>query len=394
MPNYANPLYANGVPTYSNEVGALSEVFKALAPNPLRDLQVQGYASNARLSKLRGDVIENQQAGLGTAADAFMTGDTHGAYGNLIRSGNSKVLTAMPGTILGDYSARALQDPNSVDPDIQATLSVGAGHDYKTTVPGFNLNQDRLTQEANQKNDTTMRGQDMTQGTAFRGQNMTQQTAFRGQDIGADNATYGANLRFLKPGGAGGAGAGGTTGGGAAAGELNPKGVAELDSALANVLTGRAVPSADRADLAARTQAHYLAQPKGGRNFQLAANRAVDDVQQGADLASSTDENYFTKDELMTKPAQERAPLPEPWQPPPKVAAGGGGMSPVAQTILQGNPNLRRPLSAAQLSAPAPTAAPAAAPSGPVRVNSPADLAGLPSGTQFITPDGRIKYVP
>lgn len=41
-----------------------------------------------------------------------------------------------------------------------------------------------------------------------------------------------------------------------------------------------------------------------------------------------------------------------------------------------------------------PAAAPAPTPSGPVRVNSPAEALALPPGTQFVTPDGRVKVRP
>lgn len=169
MPNIANPLYANGVPTYSNDVGALAGVFQQLAPNPLRDLQIQGYASNARLAKLRGDMIQGNMTGQNTAADLFQANDIHGANAALIRGGNSKLLNAMPGVVLGDYSARALQDPNSVNPNVQAALSVGAGHNYADTVPGFTANQDRQTREANQKNETTMRGQNLVHDASIYG---------------------------------------------------------------------------------------------------------------------------------------------------------------------------------------------------------------------------------
>jgi hypothetical protein len=39
-------------------------------------------------------------------------------------------------------------------------------------------------------------------------------------------------------------------------------------------------------------------------------------------------------------------------------------------------------------------AQPSAAPQGPVKVNTPAEAAALPPGTQFITPDGRMKVRP
>lgn len=376
MPTYANPLYANGVPTYSNEIGALGEVFKAMAPNPLRDLQIQGYASNARLHQLQGDVIQNQQGGLADIANSLQTGNYQSVLPGAIRSGNLQYLDNIGKAVPAQYSMQALNPNVDFTPDMESRLATvvgGTGGNVANTMHGFTANQERQTAEANMKNDTTMRGQDIRSADSRYGTDVGAATARRGQDIGADNSTYSSNLNFLKPSARSGYGAGGTggsTGGGAAAGELNPKGVNELDSALANVLTGRAVPDADRADLAARTQAYYLAQPKGGRNFQLAANRAVADIQAGDSLEASTDENYFTKDELMTKPVDKRAPLPQPWQPPPKVSVAGGGgaggLSPVAQAILQGNPNLRKPLSAAQLNAAAPAAPaapPAAAPS-------------------------------
>lgn len=377
MPTYANPLYANGVPTYSNEVGALGEVFKALAPNPLRDLQIQGYANNARLHQLQGDVIANKQAGAARAADVFAT-DPRAAMVEAIRSDNPEMMGAYGKFNPAYFAAGAMNGNGPVDDSVLAQLVVGGGGDYGNTKPGFTANQDRQTLEANMKNDTTMRGQDMTQQSAFRGQDIGASTARRGQDLVNDRTIennaqqskdriYNANLDFIKPSGrSAGAGDGSGSGGSSATGatELNPKGVEQLDSALANVLVGRAVPDADRADLAARTQAHYLAQPAKARNYQIAANQAVADIQAGADLDASTDKNLWSADDLMTKPMEQRAPMPAPWEPPPKVPGGGaGGLSDVASVLLQGNPDLSRPLSAAQLQQmPAPAAAPVAAP--------------------------------
>jgi hypothetical protein len=376
MATLANPLYANGVPTYSNEVGALSSVFQALAPNPLRDLQIQGYANNARLTKLKGDVIQTQQGGLDQIAGALRSRNYQDVLPAAIGSGNLQYLGSIGKAVPAQFSFQALDPNTTFTPDMESRLATvvgGTGGNVANTMHGFTANQDRQTLEANQKNDTVMRGQDIRSADSRYGTDVGASTARRGQDIGMGNSTYATNMSFLKPtAGRAGTGAGGvgtnSTAGGSAASELNPKGVAELDSALANVLTGRVVPDADRADLAARTQAYYLAQPKGGRNFQLAANRAIADIQKGADLESSTDENWLSSDELMTKPAAERAPLPQPWQPPPKVSAaaggGGGGLSALSQAVLQGNPNLRRPLNPDQLRAaqPAPVAAPVAAP--------------------------------
>jgi hypothetical protein len=57
------------------------------------------------------------------------------------------------------------------------------------------------------------------------------------------------------------------------------------------------------------------------------------------------------------------------------------------------------PAAAAQPGAPAPAqpaapAAPAATGGAPVRVNTPEEAMALPSGTQFVTPDGRVKVRP
>lgn len=380
MATLANPLYANGVPNYSNELGALSSVFQALAPNPLRDLQIQGYANNTRLAKLRGDVIQNQQESLPGLAAAFRTGgNLQDAIPLAIEGNNLKALPQIMKAVPAQYANRVLEPGGTanVDQSALATLVGGTGGNVANTMYGFTQNQDRQTAEANMKNDTTMRGQDIRSADSRYGTDVGASTARRGQDISQGNSTYATNMSFLKPTGTGrtgtgGTGAGGTTGSGST--ELNPKGVQELDSALANVLTGRVVPDADRADLAARTQAYYLAQPNKARNYQLAANRAVADIQAGQDLASSTENNWLSKDGLNTKPMAQRPPLPEPWQPPARTAPVAGGLSPVAQTLLQGNPDLRRPLNVGQMAtqappvaapAPAPQVMPAAAPAAP-----------------------------
>lgn len=381
MPTYANPLYANGVPTYSNEIGALADVFKALAPNPLRDLQIQGYANNARLSQLRGDVIQNQQGGLSDMAAALQTGNYGGVLPAAMRSGNLQYLGQIGKAVPAQYSMSALDpsQPWTADNESRLASVVGAtGGNVANTLHGFTANQDRQTAEANQKNDTERYEIGVQSADRRYGTDVGASTARRGQDIGAESATYRTNLNYLKPSGRTGTGAGGgggTTGGGAAASDLNPKMIGELDSALAEVMQGvdaRVAPE-DRADVRARVQADFLSQPKGGRNPQLSANRVLQQIAENPNLAESTKSTWMGlgDDQLRLKKLEQRGALPQPWQPPPKVAVGGGGaggLSPLSQTILQGNPNLSKKLTAAQLSAAAP-AAPAAAPAAAPTAN-------------------------
>lgn len=176
MPTYSNPLYANGVPTYSNEVGALGEVFKALAPNPLRDLQIQGYASNARLHQLQGDVIQDKRAGASRAADIFAT-NPQGAMVEAIRSDNPEMMGAFSKFNPAYYAANAITG-GPVDQGRLATLVVGGGGDYGNTVPGFTANQDRQTQEANQKNDTERYGIGVRSADSRYGSNLQASVGF------------------------------------------------------------------------------------------------------------------------------------------------------------------------------------------------------------------------
>jgi hypothetical protein len=154
MPNYANPLYANGVPTYSNEVGALGEVFKALAPNPLRDLQIQGYASNARLHQLQGDVIQTKQDMLPKLAQALAPGGRLQDAASIAASGGD--LEHLPQVLQaasGQYGFRAL-DPGglaNVDPRIQATLSGAVGQNVANTMYGFDKTSDEIANNHRQE---------------------------------------------------------------------------------------------------------------------------------------------------------------------------------------------------------------------------------------------------
>jgi hypothetical protein len=170
MATLANPLYANGVPTYSNEIGALGSVFQAMAPNPLRDLQIQGYASNARLKQLQGDVINDSRTSRNTAADLYGQGNYRGAGIELMRGADPSVLKEMGGFNEALYASGAAQG-ETVSPMVQATLSMGNGGNYANTQLGFNANQDRQTAEANQKNDTTRRGDDLQYNASIYGSN-------------------------------------------------------------------------------------------------------------------------------------------------------------------------------------------------------------------------------
>lgn len=406
MPTYSNPLYANGVPTYSNEVGALASVFQAMAPNPLRDLQIQGYANNARLHKLQGDVIQTQQDSLpDLAASLAPGGRLQDAASIAARGGNLKALPEVMKAASGMYGFRALEPGGlaNVDPKIQATLSGAVGQNVANTVYGFEANQDRQTAEANQKNDTTMRGQDLVHSasiyntdvdasTAMRGQNIRSTdsryatdtgatTARRGQDLGVENATYNSNLNFLKPTagrggyGSGAGGSGSSTGKPPAAPQMNTATAKGVAGVFADSMPAGLPPEAED-DIKARTVYYVNNGPAQTRNNPRAAFvRARDEVVGDNQPVRDTLPIYGEYGDPTTAPvdAKLRPPLPEPVAniyggPATSVSSssGGvgspGGLSPVAQAVLQGNPNLRKPLSAAQLQAPAPVAAPAAAP--------------------------------
>jgi len=396
MPTYANPLYANGVPTYSNEVGALADVFKALAPNPLRDLQIQGYASNARLHKLQGDVIANQQGGLSRVANALRANDYQEIGPAAVESGNLQFLDNIYKAGPAQLAMRGLTpgQPALSDAEQQAVATaVGAtGGNVANTFYGF----DRTANEIN-RNNTLMSGDrrygsqlslqgvlagvgedarwhNMQGAENTRNNNMTNSrgmavisedarnhlatdaTNRRGQDFDQSNKFYESNLSnlFKQPGS------------GSSATEMNDKDIEQLQAASQLALDGLDFPADRKAELAALIQANYLAQPKGGRNYQLAANQAIAAFQKGPTLADSVVDDWGPTNSLGVR--ADTPPLPAPWQPPAKVPAGGArgadGLTQVARTVLQGNPDLTKALPADVLRGPGPTA-PLPAPATP-----------------------------
>jgi len=423
MPSYANPLYANGVPTYSNEVGALADVFKALAPNPLRDLQIQGYASNARLHQLQGDVIQNQQGGLSRIANA-MRGNNYQEIGPAaIESGNLQYLDNIYKAGPAQLAMRGLmpgQQPLSDAEQQAVSTAVGAtGGNVANTFYGFGRTADEIARNNNMVSVDRRRGDDLqlsgvlagvnenrrfhdlTTTEDYRNHNLINSAAMagvsedarnhnlinsadmarvsetardniqrdkttqRGQEFDQQNKYYESNVGNLFKNGTGAVGTGGGTGStgssGSAASEMNEKDVEQLQAAGATALNGLNIPEARKAEFAARVQANYLAQPKGGRNYQLAANQAVTEMQAGSDLASSTIDNWGPNNDLAVK--SELPPMREPWQPPAKTGArGADGLTPLARTVVQSGADLTKPLSTDQLRGPA--IAPAAAPAG------------------------------
>jgi hypothetical protein len=164
MPTYSNPLYANGVPTYSNEVGALADVFKSLAPNPLRDLQIQGYASNARLHQLQGDVIQNQQGGLSRVANALRGNNYQEIGPAAIESGNLQYLDNIYKAAPAQLAMRGLVpgQPALSDAEQQAVATaVGAtGGNVANTFYGYDRTADEVHRNNNLESSDRRYGSD------------------------------------------------------------------------------------------------------------------------------------------------------------------------------------------------------------------------------------------
>lgn len=218
MPYYANAMYGRGVPTYAQELSPLADVFKAYAPNHLREAQMEGYLSNARLSQAKANAQETQTSGLGGIADAFKNNDIQGGYVEAIRSGNANLLKNMPETARGFYSAG-----DNVDPNKLADLFVGAGGNYASTKPGFGADQQRLVDAAVQQSSDRRYQTDETVGATLNGQRLLDARTRELDANGLENKLEQARIKS------------GAKGGGAAALKVDP---VKFDQALLQSLPG------------------------------------------------------------------------------------------------------------------------------------------------------------
>ncbi|MBD9674945.1 hypothetical protein IB275_30490 [Pseudomonas sp. PDM21] len=366
MPYYGNGLYSRGVPTYAEELSPLADIFKALQPNPLRDLQIQGYLAKTDLDRIKATAARNQQEGLGPIADQFAAGNLQGGYENAIRSGNTALLKELPAVTRGYYAAGP-----EVDQGRLANLMLGAGGNYANTQPGFEADQQRLLDIADQQSADRRYGTDVGASTTMRGQDISAATQRRGQDLGNEQAIYRANVGLLSPrSGSGGSGAGASVG---KPPTINGPLMKQLDAAIWQFIPEGFDPAGpDLADASARA-GQYMRDPSSDAfgNPALAAQLAAHDVW-GAE--PKTEGNWSPAANVVVGiPPDQRPAMPQGNSSTGgsvRVGAGGAAaLSPLAQQLLQGGVDLRRPIDAKSLqpAAPAPApapAAPAAAPAG------------------------------
>jgi len=429
MPTYANPLYANGVPTYSNEVGALGDVFKALAPNPLRDLQIQGYASNARLHQLQGDVIQNQQSGLADVANNLQTGNYQGVLPGMIRSGNLQFIDNVAKVVPSQYSFQAL-DPNfTPGPDFDSRLARvvgGTGGDVANTFYGYNRTADEIHRKNNMESSDRRYGDDQQLvGTKYsadsqagvgydrnrrystaeantlaqtvlnnaqesKDRHYTSDNTLTGTKYTADSKsasdTYKTNINALDPFGMEAAKSGGKP---PAPGQMNK---AEMD-AVQESLKNNLPPNLSQAvtdEITKRTVYYMNNGDAETRNNPTASRmRAMSDV-----LPENPD---ATRPQARVWGSYGEVPLPDnlPSLPAPVSNIYGGSpagrvASPLAQTILAGNPDLSQRLTGQQLTGRAPVAqvvAPAAA--APVQPVPGAGPAAAPAEVDSLLADAK-----
>ena len=196
MPYYQNSLYGRGVPSYAEQLSPLADVFKAFAPNPLRDIQVQGYASRANLANLKGQQISRELAGADSSADAFDKGDTQGALSSILRGGNPQTMTAAPKFFTGAYGLRGIDDPNSVNQSALADAVVGVGGNYKNTAPGFEADQSRQLQQNENTNAARRYGSELQAGVGHEGNRMRYDASIYGADQRAEVGHEGNQMRY------------------------------------------------------------------------------------------------------------------------------------------------------------------------------------------------------
>jgi hypothetical protein len=272
MPYYQNSLYGRGVPSYAEQLSPLADVFKAFAPNPMRDLQIQGYASKANLDNLKGSEINTRLAAQKGAADAFRNNDQTGVYASILEGGDAPQMNALPGFVRGGYAARGINDPNAVNPGVLADLVVGAGGDYGDTEPGFGADQARQLQQNENTVAANRYGSELQAGASRYGSELSAGASRYGADQRLKGSVEAANIKS------------GNRGGAAAQFKVDP---VKLDSALLQSIPGSfkddkgrwnmdpSVSPADLSEVRARTAAYVQANPQDQYG---AIQRAVADV--------------------------------------------------------------------------------------------------------------------
>lgn len=351
MPYYQNALYGRGVPTYAEQLSPLADVFKAFAPNPARDLQLQGYASNVALNQMKGRQIDQELSNYNSAADEFLAGNEQGTYASMIRAGSADMLKALPGTMLGAYSARAIDDPSAVNPNVQATLAVGAGENYANTQPGFTADQSRQLQQNENTVGASILGHQLQAGVGHEGNRLRYDASVYGADQGRIAKEFDTLHDYRK------------TAEGVRAAAVAKATAPKLDKTTAGAINDQinlVSPGVDpetKQDLGARATYYLLNGDQATRgNPAAAAQRAASEVFGDAQI----------EDPWMGDP--RRTPLPVAKRPALPVAAP--------------------PVTAVAAVPPSPAGGGGAA---PVIVNSPAELQALPSGTLYRAPDGSTR---
>lgn len=326
MPYYQNSLYGRGVPSYAEQLSPLADVFKAFAPNPLRDIQVAGYASTANLNNLKGLQIRHELGALDEAGNAVTANDPKAYYANVARSGNAGLMQHAPGLVSGEYAARAIGDPNSVDQDTLATLTVGAGGNYKNTAPGFEADQSRQLQQNENTTAASRYGSELQAGVGHEGNRLRYDASIYGSDQQAGASRYGADqsrlarefdtLHDIRK----------TTSGGGRAALANKVDPVKLDNAVMQSLPGSfkdakgrwqvdpSVTPADLAEVRTRVAARVQANPSDQYG---AVQQAIADVYGSAPTMTPEvqgEENWIA-DDVPAVPAQVVS-LPQDKRPP------------------------------------------------------------------------------
>lgn len=328
MPYYQNSLYGRGVPSYAEQLSPLADVFKAFAPNPMRDMQIQGYVSKANLENIKGSEIVNRLEGQKRSADAYRNNDPTEVYASTLQGGDAQQMTALPGFVRGGYAARGINDPNAVNPGVLADLVVGAGGDYAHTEPGFGADQARQLQQNENIVGANRYGSELQAGASRYGSELQAGASRYGADQRLKGTVEAANIRS------------GNRGGAAAQFKVDP---VKLDSALLQSIPGSfkdvkgrwnvdpSVSPADLAEVRARTAAYVQKNPQDQYG---AIQQAVADVYGDAPTITpevQAESNWVKPDvayappQVVSRPADQRPPRPSLGQqfaaPPASVPA-------------------------------------------------------------------------
>lgn len=369
MPYYQNSLYGQGVPSYAEQLSPLADVFKAFAPNPVRDLQIQGYVSKANLEKLKGQQISHELGALDSAGDAIQANDQNAYYANVARSGNAALLQHAPGLVSGEYASRAISDPNSVDQDTLATLVVGGGGNYKNTQPGFTADQGRQLQQNENTTAASRYGHELQAGVGHEGNQLRFNASIYGADQNLAGKKYATDndirKREFNPN-AGGAGKP------PAPGQMNAATAKALAQTFARIPVDLDPEAAD--DIKARATFYVNNGDAETRNNPVGAFiRAQREVL--GDTPTTTRKSLpiigeYGDPTTVALPPGQRPGLPNPVANIFAAPPGGAASAPMAPAVAPGR---------------------AAPNSRPVQVTSVEEARALPPGTVFITPDGRQK---